>query len=353
MAQGPLSDQTAKLLREAWFRYLEVVGPNRAELYRYCRRMTRNIWDAEDLLQETLLKGFGSIGRGDFCADRFRVKNSRTYLFRIATNHWIDQVRRRESSPPESSLAQSSAMGGGEDSPAMQLSSEVRDAASLLMSSVPPQEGAAVVLKDVFDFTLEEIAEILSTTVGAIKSALHRGRATLERGGQEKWKAENSPRRYRAPTKELVNRFIAALNARDPRAVVDLLSENTTLDVCGIGGERGKKMIHYSVSFENAKGAPGRAEARYYLGEWIILVWAGPPSNEVLINVERLEEENTCIAHIRSYYFCPEIIAEIAGDIGATRWRSPHDQIQPVDTQTRIIEGAVLPWAEPYGMPSE
>jgi RNA polymerase sigma-70 factor, ECF subfamily len=48
------------------------------------------------------------------------------------------------------------------------------------MSQVAPQERAAVVLKEVFDFTLEQIAEVLSTTVGAVKSALHRGRARLE-----------------------------------------------------------------------------------------------------------------------------------------------------------------------------
>jgi hypothetical protein len=59
MADEPISDETAKLLRSAWFRYLETVGETRPALYRYCRRMTGNIWDAEDLLQDTLLRGFG------------------------------------------------------------------------------------------------------------------------------------------------------------------------------------------------------------------------------------------------------------------------------------------------------
>jgi len=56
MAQEPVSDQTAKLLREAWFRFLDAIEPVRPSLYRYCRRMTRDVWDAEDLLQDTLLK---------------------------------------------------------------------------------------------------------------------------------------------------------------------------------------------------------------------------------------------------------------------------------------------------------
>ena len=127
---------------------------------------------------------------------------------------------------------------------------------------------------------------------------------------------------HRAPSKELLDRFVAALNARDVEAVTELLLDNTTLDVCGIGSERGKRMNHYRVSFENAKAAPGRAEAVSFEGEWLLVVWAGAPSDEALVNVERLEEEDGHIAYIRSYYFCPEVIAEIAGEIGAKAWAS-------------------------------
>jgi RNA polymerase sigma-70 factor (ECF subfamily) len=134
------------------------------------------------------------------------------------------------------------------------------------------------------------------------------------------------------------------LNARDIEGVTKLLLDNTTLDVYGIGSERGKGMTHYRVTFENAKGLPGRAEARCFDGEWLILVWAGPRSKEVLINVERVEEEQGHIAHIRSYYFCPEVIAEIAAEIGANAWSSPHGQNQPPETQARIAASAILPW---------
>jgi RNA polymerase sigma-70 factor (ECF subfamily) len=223
--------------------------------------------------------------------------------------------------------------------PAADRSIETREAATVLLSTTTPQERAAVVLKDVFDFTLEEIAAMLSTTVGAIKAALHRGRASLEEKEHMRRAA------YRAPSKKLVDRFVAALNGRDLEGVTNLLLENTTLDVCGIGSERGTKMIHYRVSFENAKGAPGRVEGVCYRGEWLILVWAGLPSSEVLINVERVEEEKGHIAHIRSYYFCPEVIAEIASEIGAKAWASPHGQNQPPETQSRIVASAILPWA--------
>ena len=233
------------------------------------------------------------------------MKGPRAYLFRIATNLWIDQVRRRQ--------LISSSLSGSDDSLTGERSIQALEAASVLMSQVAPQERSAVVLKEVFDFTLEQIAEVLSTTVGAVKSALHRGRARLE-------EVPSMRRVHRAPSKELLDRFVAALNARDVEAVTELLLDNTTLDVCGIGSERGKRMNHYRVSFENAKAAPGRAEAVSFEGEWLLVVWAGAPSNEALINVERLEEEDGHVAYIRSSYFCHEVIAEIAGEIGARAW---------------------------------
>ena len=330
MAHEPLSDETAKLLRAAWFRYLDTVGETRPALYRYCRRMRGNIWDAEDLLQDTLLKGFGAIGRGDVTSRAAQVKGPRAYLFRIATNLWIDQMRRRQLT--------TSTLTRSDDSSTGERSIQALEAASLLLSRVAPQERAAVVLKEVFDFTLEQIAEILSTTVGAVKSALHRGRARLE-------EIPSMPRAQRAPSKELLDRFVAVLNARDVEAVTALLLDNTTLEVCGIGSERGRQVNHYRVLFENAKGAVGRAEAVSVQGEWLLLVRAGAESSETLINVERLEEEAGHIAHIRSYYFCPEVIAEIAGEIGAKAWASPHGQNQPLHTQVEIAASAILPWS--------
>src|SRR5215471_291963 len=153
MANLPVSDNTAKFLREAWFRYLDAIEASRAALYRYCRRLTNGIWDAEDLLQETLLRGFGAIAISELTPDR--GIGPRAYLFRIATNLWVDRVRRRELVISEPNLPSSSSV---------EQSLETRDAAALLMSRLAPQERAAVVLKDVFDFTLEVFANNPSTT---------------------------------------------------------------------------------------------------------------------------------------------------------------------------------------------
>ncbi len=326
MDQEPASDEMARQLRAAWFRYLDTIEPIRPALYRYCRRITRDLWETEDLLQETLLKGFGAIGRGDLFGEWSRVKDSRAYLFRVATNLWIDQLRRgevrTEAEVPEPPV-------GPEQSVA------TREAASMLLARAAPQERAAVVLKDVFDFTLEEIAVMLSTTVGAVKSALHRGRASLE----ETKPMKRDP--YRAPSKNLVDRFVEAFNARDVERVTNLLLENVTLEVPGVGGERGKQMIWVRASM-GAESAALRVEAAMYRGEWIVLVWAGEGPGRVLVSLSRFEEEDGYIARIRNYTYCPETVAELGAELGVPVWpRSYHQTPERLVQDDRLIRAAV------------
>src|SRR5262249_16750192 len=78
-------------LRTAWHRYIDVLVPLRPALYGYWRRLTGNVWDAEDLVQDTLLRAFGQWG-----VTYPAIRNPRAYLLRTATNVWIDILRRRE-----------------------------------------------------------------------------------------------------------------------------------------------------------------------------------------------------------------------------------------------------------------
>lgn len=330
MAQEPASDQMAKQLREAWFRYLDAIEPIRPSLYRYCRRITRDIWDAEDLLQETLLKGFGAIGRGDLGNEWSRVKDSRTYIFRVATNLWIDQVRRRELRSPDLEVPESS--------PGAHQSIATREAASVLMSRAAPQERAALMLKDIFDFTLEEIAVILTTTVGAIKSALHRGRAGLEE------KQDVGRAGYRAPSKDLLDRFVAAFDGRDVQAIISLLLDNTTYEVPGVGAERGKKVTWVNVPTPETIGA----EPVMYRGEWMVFFWIGEGSDRGLGCVDRFEEEDGHIARIITYYYCPDTLKEIAAELGVRALPQGESQggyHQTPKVLSTMIASAALPWA--------
>ena len=78
-------------MRAAWHRYVDLLAPLRPVLHGYCRRLTGNLWDAEDLVQDTLLRAFGQWG-----VTAPTIRNPRAYLLRTATNVWIDRLRRRE-----------------------------------------------------------------------------------------------------------------------------------------------------------------------------------------------------------------------------------------------------------------
>ena len=111
------------------------------------------------------------IGRGDLHGAGSPVANARAYMFRTATHLFIDAERRRAR---ERAILAEPQLGPAAAGPEV-----VRDAGERLFASASPQARAAVILKDVFEFSLEEIADHLRTTVGAVKTALHRGRAAL------------------------------------------------------------------------------------------------------------------------------------------------------------------------------
>ena len=144
MSELELPDALRDDMRAAWHRYLDLVAPARPALHAYCRRLTRNVWDAEDLVQDALLRAFGSLG-----LHHEPVRNPRGYLLRIATNAWIDTLRKRKSE--SEALAQQERPES--DSP--ETAAQVRDAGARLLQRLAPRERAAVVLKDVFDMSLE------------------------------------------------------------------------------------------------------------------------------------------------------------------------------------------------------
>src|SRR5947208_10653019 len=87
------SDLTSTAKR-SWHRFLETCEPLRPDLYRYCRHLTRSPWDAEDLAQDTLARAFVTLAQMTE-----EAKNPRAWLFRVASNLWIDQQRRRREVP--------------------------------------------------------------------------------------------------------------------------------------------------------------------------------------------------------------------------------------------------------------
>jgi RNA polymerase sigma factor (sigma-70 family) len=86
-----LPQDFAQEVQQAWHRFLQRTEPLRPDLHRYCRALTGAVWDAEDLVQDTLLRAFAKLGEVSH-----QVDNPKAYLFRIASNLWVDRFRRTE-----------------------------------------------------------------------------------------------------------------------------------------------------------------------------------------------------------------------------------------------------------------
>ena len=292
-----LTREFTVVVRKARREFLNGIEPLRPELFRFCRSLTRNVWDAEDLVQDTLLKAFAKL------ADvHWQVDNPRAYLFRVATNHWIDITRKgKEADMPEGYDEQS------KDAPADQ-KPEVREAISRLASTLPPVERAAVLLKDVFNFSLEDTANYMETTVGAVKAALHRGRGKLE-GAKEL----PAPKIAARVDERLLDAWCEAFNARDLDKLSGLMLEDASALVVGMVQEYGRQQIRdgsLEHTIMDEAGDP-QAERREYLGEPIVVLWYDVDGKRVVRDVLRFVSDRGGMADLRYYYFCPETLAEV------------------------------------------
>jgi RNA polymerase sigma-70 factor, ECF subfamily len=292
----------------SWRRFLEEYEPLRPNLYRYCRFLTRAPWDAEDLVQDTLARAFVALSE---TADP--PPNARAWLFRVASNHWINQIARRRE-PPTEVEAQA-----GSDPRA------TREAAGSLFARLAPQERAALVLKDVFAFTLEDVAAALDTTVGAVKAALHRGRGKL----LEPVDDPASP-----PTPLVLDAFCRAFNDRDVEQLTALLREDVVIEFPGLHTERGVRGARvalsaalYGVTAEDCGGIaprwrsgllpePPRIELRRHRGEPLLFHFFRHRDGEAVRALARVTCEGGAVSRIRMYFHTPEVIGEVCQEAG-------------------------------------
>lgn len=300
--------------RTAWHVYQDSLNAFRPELFGYCRKLTRDVWDAEDLAHDALIRGFATLG-----IVHQEVRNPRAYLLRIATNLWIDRVRRRE-------LEQGvlGADDGALPEPAAPAAPDravdLREAGAALMEKLTPQERAAVVLKDLFDLSLEETAGILSTSTGAVKTALHRGRSRLRQ------EAPRAGHRRRTASAELVDRFIEKLDAKDLPALLDMMLDSGAVQT-GYLLEVGRE--EFSVKggwlWSACHGHPNRPkqldawklryERREHRGESLILAFSDWSGQEGLNSVMRLDEGDGRIACVHAHSD-PDFVRALGEELG-------------------------------------
>lgn len=292
-------------VRGSWHQFLETFEELRPELYRYCRHLTRSPWDAEDLAQDVLARAFVTLGKLGAAPP-----NPRAWLLRVASNAWIDQQRRPHGVPDREPVDVVDPR-------------ETREAAGTLIARLAPQERAAVVLKDVFDLSLDDIAEVLSTTPNAIKAALHRGRGKL---------VDDDLVEERVPTPAALDAFVAAFAQRDLAAVAALLLDTSIVEVVGVTTEYGKDgNIAWGMMFgserlaigvgvharyvQGALPAPPRREIRIHRGEPIVLAWYAHEDGEHVRAIDRVELDGEHIVRVRNYFFTPDVLAEVCAEL--------------------------------------
>ena len=219
----------------------------RPELLAYCYRMLGSVHDAEDQVQETLVRAWRSYGAFEGRA------SLRTWLYRIATNACLRALENRERRPLPSGL------GGPEDSldarpvgeraeipwlqpiPDALVASDSGDPAVTVVSRasmrlaliaalqyLPPRQRAVLLLRDVLGWRAAEVADLLGTTSTAVNSVLQRARAQL----QEVAPAQDEVREpTHADQRALVDRYASAFENADVAALMELLQADAAFEM--------------------------------------------------------------------------------------------------------------------------
>ena len=211
--------------------------PYRGELVAYCYRMLGSFHEAEDLVQETMLRAWKARDR----YDRTRA-SVRTWLYRIAANVCLSALEGRARRPLPSGLGAPGGDPGAPLTPAFdipwlqpfpdarydtEMRADMRLALVAAMQFLPPRQRAVLVLREVLQFSAAEVAVQLGTTVPAVNSALQRARAALADAGDAGEVAEPGDPGVLA----VIQRYVEAFEAADVPALVRLLTDEAVLEM--------------------------------------------------------------------------------------------------------------------------
>src|SRR5262245_41069451 len=226
--------------------YGRLVEPLRGELHAHCYRMLGSVHDAEDALQEALIRAWRGL-------PRFEGRSSlRSWLYRIATNTCLDAIARRPRRvlPVDYGPAADPHAGPGEPIvesvwiepypdeklgledgfAAPEARYERRESVELAfvaaLQNLPARQRAVLILREVLGFSARETAETLETTTAAANSALQRARAALD----ERLPKQSQQATLRAlgdeRVRDIVERYVEAWDRGDVEAVVSMLAQD-------------------------------------------------------------------------------------------------------------------------------
>jgi RNA polymerase sigma-70 factor (ECF subfamily) len=216
----------------AFTEYEALVEPHRRELQAHCYRMLGSVQDAEDALQDALLRAWKAL-------DRFEGRSSpRSWLYRIATNACLDAIDKRpkralpidyDDAPAGETLwlepCPDELVEGYEQREGIEL------AFIAALQHLPPNQRAVLILREVLGFSAKEVAEMLDTTPASVNSAMQRARATADERLPERSQQATLAALGDDEVRSLVERYVEAWDRGDVDAVVAMLAEDATFSM--------------------------------------------------------------------------------------------------------------------------
>jgi RNA polymerase sigma-70 factor (ECF subfamily) len=229
--------------------FRRLVEPHRRELHAHCYRMLGSVHDAEDAMQEAMLRAWRAL-------PRFEGRGSlRAWLFRIATNTCLTAIERRrrrtlpvEHGPDTDPLAQigpplvesvwveaypDGGIDGGLAAPEARYDrrESVELAFIAALQHLPGNQRAVLILRDVLGFSAREVAQMLDTTATSVNSALQRARASVQERLPERSQQETLRSLGDERVRALVESYVDAWERGDVEAVVALLAQDATFSM--------------------------------------------------------------------------------------------------------------------------
>ena len=292
MNNAQAMDETGPL-ETRYLAFLETITNLRPSLHRYCARMTGSVMDGEDVAQEALFEAYRKLDKFD------AGRPLKPWLFRIAHNRCIDFLRKRGVRIEAESTAKSPDAVEPKEPAVLGLGQALEH----LVASLPPKERACVLLKDVFDYSLEEIAELVDSTVGGVKAALSRGRTKLA--------ASPAPAKTSRSTNPELTRvmqlYVDRFNRRDWDGVRELISADARLAVADAFAGRLVDAPYFS-NYEkwsfSWKLAVGEVD-----GEPVVVMLQRGADTWTPYSVVRLSVTGQRVDRIVDYAHCPWVIS--------------------------------------------